>query len=589
MRLSRYYIPTLKENPTEAEVISHRLLVRAGMIRKLTSGLYSFLPLGLRALEKTSQIIREEMDRIGCQEIMMPLVQPADLWRETKRWDYYGKELLRINDRHNRDYCLGPTHEEVITDLVRHEIRSYRQLPVNLYQIQTKFRDEIRPRFGLMRCREFLMKDGYSFDQDLKSCQKSYEMVFEAYHRIFKRLGLKFRAVEADTGAIGGSVSHEFMVLAETGEDTIAACSQCQYAANLEKAEVIAPNLDMDPEKMKNYNQSLQSTALYSEPQIVKTPNMHTVPDVAKFLSVPAHQVIKTLLYEADNRPLAALIPGDRELNEAKLKNVTGSSELHLATPEQIESWTGAPVGFSGPKDLNISQIIADQHLLAENDWITGANQTDAHYIHIHLPRDVNVSCYNDLLIAQEGDLCPKCRGKLTFHKGIEVGHVFQLGTKYSQAMQATFLDENGREKEMLMGCYGIGVSRVVAAAIEQNHDDDGIIFSPSISPFEVLLICVNLKDQEVVQQAETVYSQLSSMDIEVMLDDRDERPGVKFKDADLLGFPIQIILGAKGLQKGIVEAKDRKTGQRHSLSLNHFESEFISWRKTIREEWGVL
>ncbi len=580
MRLSRYYIPTLKEDPTEAEVVSHRLLVRAGMIRKLTSGIYSFLPLGFRALEKISRIIREEMNRIGCQEIMMPMVQPSDLWQETNRWDHYGKELLRIHDRHKRDYCLGPTHEEVITDLLRHEIRSYRQLPVNLYQIQTKFRDEIRPRFGLMRCREFLMKDGYSFDRDLQACQESYKIVFEAYNRIFERLGLKFRAVEADTGAIGGSISHEFMVLAETGEDTIAACSRCQYAANLEKAEVLAI-----PDQSLPTN---QPSPACPAPQMVETPDMHTVAEVAKFLSVPPHQVIKTLLYEADGQPLAALIPGDRELNETKLKNVTGASELNLASAEQIESWTGAPVGFSGPKDLNIDPIIADQQLLKGTDWITGANQPDAHYTHIHLPRDVNVRSYKDLLIVREGDPCPKCQETLNFHKGIEVGHVFQLGTKYSQAMQATFLDENGREQEMVMGCYGIGVSRVVAAAIEQNHDKDGIIFPPSISPFEVMLICVNMKDKEVVHQSQAVYSQLSLLGIEVMLDDRDERPGVKFKDADLLGFPIQLILGSKGLQKGIVEAKDRQTGQKQALTLSNFENEFLSWRKDIIQGWGI-
>ena len=575
MRLSRYYVPTLKENPAEADVVSHRLLVRAGMIRKLTSGIYSFLPLGLRALDKTARIVREEMNRAGALEVLMPMVQPADLWQESGRWSEYGRELLRLKDRHSRDYCLGPTHEEVITDLIRDEIRSYRQLPVNLYQIQTKFRDEIRPRFGLMRCREFIMKDAYSFDRDEAGMDASYHSMFQAYTRIFERLGLTFRSVQADSGPIGGSVSSEFMVLAETGEDTIAACTACDFAANLEKAEVT------DPKKLDIQEECPAA-------QIVATPGAHTVAEVAHQLQVQPSQVVKTLLFEADGQPVAALIPGDRELNEVKLRNFLQAGELKLASETQIREWTGAPVGFSGPLGLKVPTVLADRLLTQGTDWVTGANQADAHYLHVDLGRDAAIQSFTDMVNVLPQDPCPECGGQLSFHKGIEVGHVFKLGRKYSQSMQATFLDEEGREQSMLMGCYGIGVSRIVAACIEQNHDEQGIIFPPPISPFEVAILALNVKDEQVTKTAEDIYTQLQKSGLDVLMDDREERPGFKFKDADLLGFPMQIVIGSKGLAKGLIEAKDRRTGERIELSVHDFHEHFQAWRSRVWSGWGL-
>jgi len=574
MKFSKYFAPTLKEDPAEAEVVSHRLMVRAGMIRKLTSGIYSFLPLGYRALNKTMEIIRQEMDRAGCQEIFMPMVQPSGLWNETGRWDLYGKELLRLKDRQDRDYCLGPTHEEIITDLIRGEVRSYRQLPFNLYQIQTKFRDEIRPRFGLMRCREFIMKDGYSFHKNEQEAKESYEQMFETYTRIFKNMGLEFNAVEADTGAIGGENSHEFMVLADTGEDTLVVCPNCKYAANLEKADLPVPRI--------------YSRENCPEPELVDTPNMHTVEDVANFLQVSTSKVIKTLLYDVEGEPVAALVPGDRELNEVKLKNHLRAKDLELATAEQIQRWSGAPVGFSGPKDLNIDKVVADNHLLTQDDWVSGANQNNAHFTHIDLERDCNISAFTDLVEAKEKDPCPNCRSQLQFQKGIEVGHIFQLGDKYSKDMQATFLDEQGREQLIQMGCYGIGVTRVLAAAIEQNHDRDGIIFPPQLAPFEICILALNTGEASVMQKAESIYQSLRELNIEVILDEREERPGVKFKDADLLGFPMQVIIGSKGLQNNTIEVKNRKTGEKDNLSLSGFMQEFQIWREKVRKQWGI-
>ncbi|MFW6415740.1 MAG: proline--tRNA ligase [Thermodesulfobacteriota bacterium] len=574
MKFSQYFAPTLKEDPAEAEVVSHRLMVRAGMIRKLTSGIYSFLPLGYKAVNKAIQIIRQELDSAGCQEIFMPMVQPSGLWNETGRWDLYGKELLRLKDRHDRDYCLGPTHEEVITDLIRGEVRSYRQLPFNLYQIQTKFRDEIRPRFGLMRCREFIMKDGYSFHKNDQEAQASYDQMFETYNSIFKRMGLEFNAVEADTGAIGGKNSHEFMVLADTGEDTLVVCKSCGYAANLEKANLPQP---------EEY-----SGESCPDPELVDTPDMHTVEDVAKFLRISPAKVVKTLLYEADGAPVAALVPGDRVLNEVKLKNHLHAQDLKLASPEQIQRWSGAPMGFSGPKDLNIDRIVADNHLLTQTDWITGANQDNAHFLHIDLQRDSRVAAFTDLAEAQESDPCPKCRNPLQFQKGIEVGHIFQLGNKYSSAMQATYLDEQGQEQEIQMGCYGIGVTRVVAAAIEQNHDKDGIIFPPPLAPFEVSILALNTRDESVMQEAESIYRYLQQENMDVIFDDRDERPGVKFKDADLMGFPMQVIVGGKGLQNREIEVKDRRTGDKEKLPLSDFIAEFKKWREKVRKQWAL-
>ncbi|SKA72294.1 prolyl-tRNA synthetase [Paucidesulfovibrio gracilis DSM 16080] len=578
MRLSRYYIPTLKESPAEAEVISHKILLRAGMIRKLTSGIYNYLPMGLRSLNKVAQIVREEMDSAGAIEVLMPTVQPGDLWKESGRWEFYGRELLRFKDRHDRDYCLGPTHEEVITDLVRGEVRSYKQLPLNLYQIQTKFRDEVRPRFGLMRGREFVMKDAYSFDKDEAGAEESYRLMYEAYKRIFQRIGLKFRAVRADSGAIGGSFSHEFMVLAETGEDTIAVCQNesCGYAANLEKAAT------MDP--------GGQCPAQTDVPAMeeVATPEQHTVEQVCEFLQADPSALVKTLLFDADGEPVAALVRGDRELNEVKLRNLLGANELHMATPEQVREWSGAPVGFAGPAGLKVQRLVADFELRLDQGWIAGANKGDAHVKNLHLGRDAQVEQFADLRMITPEDPCPECGGRIEFWKGIEVGHVFKLGLKYSEAMSATFLDENGKDRPMIMGCYGIGVSRIMASAIEQNNDDGGAIFPPSIAPFEVCLMALGGKDQSVVDKAEELYTQLTEAGIDVLYDDRNERPGVKFNDADLIGYPMQLVLGGKGLKNGIIEAKDRRTGERTELPLDDFINNFTAWRDEIWRAWGL-
>ncbi len=574
MRWSRYFMPTLKEEPAEAEVVSHKLMLRAGMIRKLTAGIYTYLPAGWRSLQKISEIIRNEMNRYYAIELLMPAVQPGDLWKETGRWEAYGKELLRFRDRHDRDYCIGPTHEEVITDLIRREVSSYRQLPLNMYQIQTKFRDEIRPRFGLMRGREFIMKDAYSFDRDEAGAAQSYEWMHQAYVSIFRKLGLQFRAVEADTGAIGGSISHEFMVLADTGEDIIATCTHCDFAANLEKAEVTCagedcPECSLPPEK-------------------VLTPGMHTVPQVAEFLKVPERKVLKTLLYVADGMAVAALVRGDRELNEVKLKNLLGVQDLEMAGQEQVEKWTGAGMGFAGPVGLKVDKIVADLELRLETDWITGANADDAHLRHVDLRRDAQINEYNDLRSITREDPCPRCQGSIRMTKGIEVGHIFRLGTKYSQAMNAVYLDEHGTEKPMIMGCYGIGVSRVLAACIEQNHDENGIIFTPAVAPFEVSIIALNPKDEMVRKHSESLYHELCSLNMDVLLDDRDERPGFKFKDCDLVGSPLQIIVGAKGIKNGVLEVKERHSGQRHELPLQDFGQHFQEVRRKVREHFGL-
>lgn len=575
MRWKQAYIPTLKEAPADAEVVSHKLLTRAGMIRKLTSGIYVYLPLGLRSLNKIANIVREEMNRSGAQEILMPTVQPADLWKESGRWEFYGKELLRFKDRNERDYCLGPTHEEVVTDLVRGEVRSYRQLPLNLYQIQTKFRDEIRPRFGLMRGREFLMKDAYSFDRDSAGADKSYRIMYEAYMRIFRRLGLKFRAVEADTGSIGGKFSHEFMVLADTGEDLIAACEHCEYAANVERAEV-------KPAAAKKADCGLACE--------VATPGMHTIEEVAAFLHVPAQALIKTLLFNADGKPVAALVRGDRQINEIKLKNHLNAVEVTLATPEEVCAWTHAPVGFAGPVGLENVHVVADHELLAapENGWIVGANKADAHLRNVVLERDADVASYADLRSIEESDPCPRCGGSITLTRGIEVGHVFKLGLKYSEAMNAVFLDENGKEQTMVMGCYGIGISRVLAAAIEQNNDRDGILFPPPVAPCQAVVVCLDPNAENVAARALEIHDFLEKSGIDVLLDDREERPGVKFKDADLVGFPMQIVVGGKSLARGVVEVKDRRTGEKSELPADGFECAFEAWKKSVYAGWGI-
>lgn len=571
MRWSNCYIPTLKEAPADAEVVSHKLLTRAGMIRKLTSGIYIYMPLGLRAIEKTAAIVREEMNRAGALELSMPMVQPADLWKETGRWEHYGKELLRFKDRNEREYCLGPTHEEVITDLVRGEVRSYRQLPVRLYQIQTKFRDEIRPRFGLMRGREFVMKDGYSFDATTQGAEESYKSMYDAYMRIFSRLGLRFRAVEADTGSIGGNFSHEFMVLADTGEDTIAFCHDCEYAANVERAEVVwrgSPAAGHCPAMEK-----------------IATPGAHSVEELTALLGVPASAIVKTMLFKVDGQTVAVLVRGDREVNDIKLKNLLKAQDVELADAATVQAVTCAPVGFAGPVALDVP-VYADAELQGGTDYVVGANAADAHLKHVDLARDAAVTAWADLRVITSDDQCPRCGGRMELTRGIEVGHIFMLGLKYSEAMHAVFLDENGKEQTMIMGCYGIGVSRVAAAAIEQNHDENGIVFPPPVAPFECVLLNLDPRSEEVNAKVEEIYALLQGMGVEVLLDDREERPGVKFKDADLLGIPMQLVVGGKGLGRGIVECKDRRTGEKGELSATSLEQDFAAWAEKVRQGW---
>ena len=550
MRYSQYLLPTLKEIPSEAEVPSHQLMLRAGMIRKLASGIYSYLPFGLRSIRKVETIIREEMNRAGAIEVLLPFVQPAELWQESHRWEEYGNELARFKDRHNRDCCLGPTHEEVITDIARKEIRSYRQMPLNLYQIQTKFRDEIRPRFGVMRAREFIMKDAYSFDIDEKGADVSYQKMVEAYQRIFTRCGLKFKMVEAESGLIGGTFSHEFMVLAETGEETIVSCIRCSYAANIEKAEF----------RRQVKTGQIHDRESHKPVQKVQTPEKRTVEEVTQFLHVSPQDLVKTLIFESDRGCVAALVRGDHEISEKKLKAVWGSENIQLASEETVEEITHAPKGFAGPIGLSIP-ILADLEIQEMVNFVTGANEMDAHLLHVNRDRDFQVSQFVDIRKFTSGDRCPLCGEETRMDKGIEVGHTFKLGTKYSKAMAATFLDDQGSEKEMVMGCYGIGLGRTVAAAIEQSYDQDGIIFPMPIAPFQVLILPVNIKMAFLKETAEQLYQTLLRNNIEVLYDDREETPGVKFKDADLIGIPLRVTLGEKNLIKGLVEIKKRKTG----------------------------
>jgi prolyl-tRNA synthetase len=555
MRYSNYFIPTVKETPSDAEVISHQLMLRAGMIRKLASGVYNYLPLGLRSIRKFETIVREEMNRAGAIEILMPTVQPAELWQESGRWEQYGKELLRFRDRKDAEFCLGPTHEEVVTDLVRREVKSYRQLPLNLYQIQGKFRDEIRPRFGLMRGREFIMKDAYSFDVDSDAADISYDRMYQAYRRIFERCGLNFRAVEADTGSIGGSSSHEFMVLADSGEDAIVSCSACQYAANVEKAEVRPLTV---PE--------------HAEPrplEKVSTPGKRSIEEVSAFLGIDAATMVKTLVLLADSEPVVALLRGDHELNEIKLKNLLGCDALEMASDEVVARVTGAPVGFAGPVGLS-ARMIADLAVQGMRNFVTGGNGADLHLRNVNLDRDCTVGTFADIRNVVHGDACPRCdSGRLEIWRGIEVGHVFKLGIKYSKALSATYLDADGKEQIIFMGCYGIGIGRTVAACIEQNHDNDGIIFPLPIAPFHCIISAINYGKEEMVKSAcDDIYARLAAAGVDVLLDDRDERPGVKFKDADLIGIPLRIVVGSKNLSEGKVELKSRRTGEVQLLTV---------------------
>ncbi|NOQ41655.1 MAG: proline--tRNA ligase [Desulfuromusa sp.] len=556
MRYSQYFLPTLKETPADAEVISHQLMLRAGMIRKVASGIYSYLPFGLRSLRKMEQIIREEMDRAGAIECLMPMANPAELWQESGRWEKYGKELLRFKDRKSADFCMGPTHEEVITDIVRNAVNSYKQLPLNLYQIQTKFRDEIRPRFGLMRGREFIMKDAYSFDLEDAGADTSYHKMYQAYRNIFNRCGLNFRSVEADSGAIGGNFSHEFMVLAESGEDGIVSCDSCEYAANVEKAELIY--------------RDLETPAATQGLQKVDTPAQKTIEEVAEFLKLSSQQLVKTLIVQtSDDEVLAVLLRGDRELNEIKLANLLDVDWVLMAEDDVVKQATGAPTGFAGPIGLK-TRVIADAEIKGMADFVVGGNAVDVHFIGANQGRDFEISQFADLRQAVAGDPCPRCEsGKFESWRGIEVGHIFKLGTKYSEAMNATVLDAEGKSRPLVMGCYGIGAGRTVAAAIEQNHDEHGMKLPMPLAPFQVLVTMVNPKDDQVREAAENLYQQLLDLKIEVLLDDRNERPGIKFKDADLIGIPLRVTVGARNLKEGNVELKIRNSGAMSIVPLD--------------------
>ncbi|OZG71274.1 proline--tRNA ligase [Hahella sp. CCB-MM4] len=552
MRASRYLIATLKETPADAEVISHQLMLRAGMIRKLASGLYTWLPLGLKVLRKVETIVREEMNRSGAQEVLMPAVQPAELWQESGRWEQYGKELLRIQDRHDRDFCVGPTHEEVITDMVRNELKSYKELPANFYQIQTKFRDERRPRFGIMRAREFLMKDAYSFHIDADSLDETYQVMYDTYTRIFQRFGLDFRPVQADSGSIGGSASHEFHVLADSGEDFIAFSTESDYAANIEMAEAIS---------------SVQEApAPTGEMTKVATPGQKTIEQLSQFLQLPAEVSVKTLIVlgeeeEGKPTPLVALVlRGDHTLNEIKAEKIPGvASPLTMAGEEDIKNALGCTLGSIGPVNLPVRTIV-DRSAAVLSDFVCGANEDDYHFTHVNWGRDCEITETADIRNVVEGDPSPDGKGHLVIKKGIEVGHVFKLGDKYSKALNATVLNENGKATVMQMGCYGIGVSRVVAAAIEQNNDENGIILPKALAPFEVVLVPLNMQKSEIVREkAEALYADLQKAGVDVLLDDRNERPGIKFADMELIGIPHRVVISDRGLGQGTVEYKGRR------------------------------
>lgn len=558
MRTSNFLIATQKETPSDAEVVSHQLMLRAGLIRKLASGLYTWLPLGLRVLRRVEAIVREEMDRSGGQEVSMPVVQPAELWQESGRWEQYGPELLRIKDRHDRDFCLGPTHEEVVTDLVKNEVRSYKQLPINLYQIQTKVRDEIRPRFGIMRSREFLMKDAYSFHSSQASLEQTYQLMHQTYSRIFTRLGLEFRPVIADTGSIGGSASHEFHVLANSGEDDIAFSDSSDYAANVEMAQALAPPGDRAAPTMERAE--------------VATPGVKTIEDLANFLSVDPDTTVKTLVVHSDqeNELVALVLRGDHQLNGVKAEKLSGvACPLQMADEAEVRQVLGAGFGSLGPVGLKIN-LIVDRSAAHLADFTCGANRDDYHLTGVNWERDCPLQRIEDLRNVVEGDPSPDGQGSLQIKRGIEVGHIFQLGTKYSESMGASVLDENGKSVTMTMGCYGIGVSRIVAAAIEQNHDDKGIIWPASMAPFQLAIVPLNMhKSEAVASCAEQLYQQLQDAGVDVLLDDRNERPGVKFADMELIGIPHRIVIGDRALAEDNIEYKGRRDEESRLLPRN--------------------
>lgn len=547
MRLSKTFVPTLKEDPQEAEAVSHKLMVRAGLIRRLTAGAYTYLPLGLRVLAKAEEIVREEMNRAGAIEIMMPALQPTELWRKTGRYDVIGDVMIKFKDRHGKEIALGPTHEEIVTDLVAGEVRSYKDLPLTLYQIQTKFRDEVRPRFGVVRSCEFIMKDAYSFDTNAEAMEKSYKAMYDAYCRIFERCGLEFIPVEADPGLMGGTVSHEFMVPAEIGEDKIVVCNACRYAASTEVARTGLTKMEAGKSSVRH---ALEE---------VSTPGVSTVEDVSGFLKVKSADLIKTLIYVADEKPVAVLLRGDHEANETKIKNHLKAQKLQLADEDTVRKVTGGPMGFSGPVRLpGKIRMLADAAVQGMSGAVTGANKKDTHLKNVNVGRDFEVDEWIDARVITAEDPCPKCGGTIELKQAIEIGHTFKLGTKYSSSLGGKYLDQHGKEQIMIMGCYGIGVNRILASLIEQSHDKDGIIWPLSIAPYEVIVIPVNREDGALVSEAERIYEQLKDAGADVVFDDREKSPGVKFKDADLIGYPIQVVVGKKNLDNGKIEIKDR-------------------------------
>lgn len=561
MRWSQLYAPTLREVPAEAELASHQLMLRAGMMRRSAAGVYTYLPLGLRVIQKIEAIIREELNKSDSQEVLLPIIQPAELWHETGRWDDYGDEMFKLSDRNKRQFCLGPTHEEIITALVRSDVNSYKQLPLRLYQIQNKYRDEIRPRFGVIRGREFIMKDCYSFDKDEAGLNDSYYAMYDAYNRIFARCGLDAKPVEADSGAIGGDSTHEFMVLGDAGEAEVVYCKSCDYAANVERAECIAPEKPAMPMKVMGE---------------VHTPSVTTIEQLTEFLRVDSSLLIKTMIYLADKKPVAVLVGGNHTVNEIKLQKVLECNELELADTHTITTVTNAPVGYAGPVGLEIP-IIVDLSVTTIVNGVTGANKADTHFVNVNFNRDFMATKVADVRQAESGDKCSRCSGTLTSARGTEVGQVFKLGTKYSMPLKATFLDEQGKEKPLIMGCYGIGVSRTVAAIIDQHHDQDGICWPVSVTPYEVIVVPVSYKDESQSQVAENLYEQLKNVGFEVLLDDRNERPGVKFKDADLIGCPFRITIGPKHLKNDNVELVIRKTKQTLIVPVNEVVKELTS------------
>ncbi len=567
MRLSHSFYRTLKEIPKDAQIPSHQLMFRTGMIQQLSSGIYNYLPLALRSLRKIEKIIREELDSRGCEEVLMPAVIPAELWQESGRWDIYGDLLLRFKDRKGNDFCMGPTHEEVITDMVRRNLRSWKQLPWNLYQVQSKFRDEYRPRFGLMRGREFIMKDGYSFDVNEDAAKKSYWQMYEAYTAIFKRCGVQFRAVDAATGDIGGDMSHEFQVLASSGEDLILSCDACEYAANVEKATT-----PRDPGKTDSAN--------FAAIESVNTPDQKTIEQVSAFMGAEPSGFLKSLVYEADTEAVLVLIAGDRDVNESKLQAALGVGALRLATDAMISDVAGVEAGYVGPVGLKGKvKIIADLSVPGGENWISGANETGKHLKNVNLNRDFEVDQALDIAFAAAGDSCPRCEsGKLEEHRGIEVGQVFYLGTKYSTAMDCSYLDEKGKSQPAEMGCYGIGVGRTMAATIEQNFDENGIIWPVPVAPYEVVILPLQIKDEKVVEAAEKAYEAFKAAGIDVVIDDRNERAGFKFKDADLIGYPVQVVFGGRSVENGQAEVKFRASGEKVEMPLEDVVGDICAW-----------